>query len=101
MQPKMIMPTLAAKTVLSISLAGLLAAAEMEPGSWLQLGVAGLSLFVLFWVITKTLPEVVAKIMQGHAESNAAVCAKLDEVKGELAAGRVDQLQLLREAIKR
>jgi hypothetical protein len=96
----MIMHTIVAKALFPFSLAGLLAAAELEPGSWLQMGVAGLSLFVLFWTITRTLPDVVTKIMQGHAASNEAVCAKLDEVKKELSDGRVDQLNLLREAVK-
>lgn len=89
------------KLLLPASIAGLLAAPEMEPGSWAQLGVAGVSLAILFIVVTRTLPDIVEKIMRGHAAANEAVLSKLDEVKGEIAAGRDDQLELLREATKR
>jgi hypothetical protein len=95
----MIMGTIAAKAAFPVALAGLLAAGEMEPGSWVQLGVAGLALFIVFWVITKTLPDVISQIMKGHAEANQGVVAKLDELKAEIAAGRDDQLNLLRAAI--
>lgn len=97
----MIMSAFYLKALFPVSIVGLLAAAEMELGSWAQLGVAGVSLGILFWVVTKTLPDVVEKIMKGHAAANEAVLSKLDEVKGELAAGRKDQLDLLREAIKK
>jgi len=97
----MIATPVVAKVFVPMSIAGLLAAAELEPGSLGQLGVAGASLSILGWVVTKTLPGVVERIMSGHAASNEAVLKKLDEVKSELAAGRQDQLNLLREAMKK
>ena len=97
----MIMSAVYAKLLLPASIVGLLAAAEMELGSWAQLGVAGVSLFILYRVMTKTVPDVVEKIMRGHAAANEAVLGKLDEVRGELAAGRQEQLNLLRESLRK
>lgn len=98
----MIMHAAKAKVVffLPTALGGLFAASELEPLSWPQLGVAGVSFLILFWVI-RALFQAINRIMDGHKESSAELSKSIDGLKGSFDDSRKEQLDLLREAIKR
>lgn len=85
--------------LMSCSALGLFAAAELVPTGFTQLGIAGASLGVLFYVVTRTFPQMVREIMAGHSKANEAVCGKLDAIQTTIEEGQTANLNFLREQI--
>ncbi len=61
----------------------------IEP--WAQLGVAGLSLFVLLWVMTRTVPRMMRDIAASH-ERSAKVQARATIAATRSSNARIERL---------
>lgn len=71
-----------------------------------KLGVSGGCLFVLWWTIAKTMPDVakrqseaLANITSVHGETTDKLCAHLDKVEAAIHQAAQSESQLLRQLI--
>jgi hypothetical protein len=117
------------KSVLAIASIVMLAAGELPLDSpWVNWGLGGLGMFVIWWLVTKTIPEkdrshtealasqrtahdgAVERISRAHTESVTTICethresskqvtTALGDVKQAIDDGNKQQAELLRRAI--
>lgn len=76
---------LTSKVMVPVSFAGLVAATELPLPSWAQFGLAGLSMFVLFFVLTRTHP----REMKDLRESNERIAKDQRESNERIAAAQL------------
>jgi hypothetical protein len=103
---------LMASKVLFIAAMGGLATVPLLPTEWLQLGVAGISLSILFWITTRTHPAMIDRLSASHErnidalvaiarEDNSRVVERLDDLNETVRENGKEQLSLLRQHIDR
>lgn len=99
------------KLLLVMAMGGL-ATVPMLPNEWLQLGVAGLSLTILFWITTRTHPKMIEDLNASHERNISAIVSNsrqdtqrvveaVDDLKTTVAKNGEQQLELLRNHITR
>ena len=102
MKPRMA----AAFAVCPLASAGLVTAPALPVEPWAQLGVAGLSLFVLLWVMTRTLPSLIRENNASHeraARTNAratiagirSINSRVEDMTNEVKENSARQLDIL------
>jgi len=73
-----------------------IAATELPIGEWSKLGVSGMCLFLVWWLIAKTLPQRDAT----HAASMKELGGKIDDLRVSHERGVERQCSLLSNALE-